>query len=152
MDRHRVHGLDGAEPQRAEAQQLAAALEGGHRALAGALHDHARVAVVQAELVVVLGDQQRAADVVTPLDVLDLAGEPALHARGPVADAVGSAPVGAQQPEAAERTQRSAGGAVASGRGHLDARRDRSRSHELEAGLALVHVQRQPGHVAGASA
>ena len=111
VDRHRVDGLDGAEAARRVQRRLAAALEAGHQAARGALgpgdrDDDAGVSVVEPELVVVLGHQQRPSEV-PPLGDAQarLVGQPAFDPGRPAADPGAAATVRAQDAKARERRQ-----------------------------------------------
>ena len=80
-------------------------LEGGHQpSVAGVDHDPG-VAVVELQAVVVLGHDERAADVPVRAggETLDLGREPALDVSHPRRHALGPAAVRAQEPEAAQR-------------------------------------------------
>jgi hypothetical protein len=60
VDGHRVGGLDRAEPRGADLDDLVRALERRAEAIRAAADHDAGVAVVEPQLVVVLGDEQRA--------------------------------------------------------------------------------------------
>ena len=92
VDGHRVDAVDRGQAGRAELDELAAPLEGRAHATGVGGHDDPGVAVVEAQAVVVLGHEQRPADVPLALgaEALDLVGQPALDAVGPGGDAVGA--------------------------------------------------------------
>ena len=100
--------------------------------------DDAGVAVVQAQAVVVLGDEKRAADVPRPAVAVagDRRGEPALDVRGPLGDAVGAAAVGAQDAHGAQGVERGAGVAGSGGVGDPAAGVDDGVAHGLRAPAA----------------
>ena len=108
VDRQRVHGLDLGEPGGGEVEHPAAGRRHQPAELAvGTAYDDPGLAVVDAEAVVVVGDQDRAAGVpARPVVGAGGLGEAPLDEPVPVGDAAGAVAVGADQPVAVERRQR----------------------------------------------
>src|SRR3954453_18083596 len=115
VDRQRVHALHLGEPAGGEVEPAPAAGDGGPQSAglttAGRRSEgHPHVTVIDAEPVVVGGDQQRPTGIPRRPDRLPgLLTQPALHLGVPLADAEGPFAVCAQQPLLVEELQRAVG-------------------------------------------
>jgi len=143
VDSHRMNGLDRLEPDGChEPHRLPGAVE--RNPPAGRRLDHdAEIPVVEAEAVVVGGDEDRTSRVPRARRSGAGSGEPGVDARVPPLHAERSAPVRAEDPrllEQRERPSRIAGSSALADRG-------RQRQHQVpngRDGVTIVRRHRQP--------